>query len=480
MAIWNRKNAETATPLLDARKAGREATPEMLQQAAKDNMFLQFTRHSPFYEKKGEIPIITRAQGHHFWDQNGKRYFDGISSLFAVNAGHGREKLAEAAAKQMRELDYFPLWSHAHKPGIELSERLLSYAPKNMSRVFFTTGGGEANETAWKLAKQYFKIQGKPMKHKVLTRSVAYHGTSHGALSMTGIPSMKKAFEPLVPSTFRVPNTNWYRAQDQFATEEEFGLWAADRVEEMIQFEDPDTVAMFVLEPVQNSGGCFTAPNSYFKRVREICDKYDVLIVADETIDAFGRVGEMFASNRYDFEPDMIVCAKGMTSAYAPIGALLIAEKLFEPFKHGTEIFPHGYTYSGHPVSAAVALANLDIFDEEDLVGNVRRNEGEFRRTLEKLKDIDIVGDVRGEGYFWAIELVKDKTTKETFSDAESERLLRGILSHRMFEEGLYCRSDDRGDPVIQLAPPLTIGPDEFNEIEQILRGCLIEAQQAL
>jgi adenosylmethionine-8-amino-7-oxononanoate aminotransferase len=297
---------------------------------------------------------------------------------------------------------------------------------------------------------------------------------------MTGIPSMKKQFEPLVPSTFRVPNTNWYRAQDQFAIEEEFGLWAADRVEEMIQFEDPDTVAMFVLEPVQNSGGCFTAPKSYFKRVREICDKYDVLIVADETIDAFGRVGEMFASNRYDFEPDMLVCAKGMSSAYAPIGALLVSEKLFEPFKHGTEIFPHGYTYSGHPVSAAVALANLDIFDEEDLVGNVRRNEGEFRRTLEKLKDIDIVGDVRGEGYFWAIELVKDKNTKETFNDAESERLLRGILSHRMFEEGLYCRSDDRGDPVVQLAPPLTIGPDEFNEIEQILRGCLIEAQQAL
>ena len=200
------------TPLLNARKAGKEATPAQLKQAAKDNLFLHFTRHSPLLEH--EIPIITRAEGHHFWDINGKKYFDGISSLFSVNAGHGRARLAEAAAKQMKQLDYFPIWSN------ELAERVLSYAPKSLSRVFFTTGGGEANETAWKLAKQYFKMQGKPLKHKVLTRSVAYHGTSHGALSLTGIPAMKKMFEPLVPSTFRVPNTNWYRAQDDFETEE--------------------------------------------------------------------------------------------------------------------------------------------------------------------------------------------------------------------------------------------------------------------
>jgi len=480
MAIWNRKSAESKTPLTDARKAGTEVTNKMLQQSAKDNMFLHFTRHSPYYTSKGEIPIISKASGHHFWDQNGKKYFDGIASLFAVNAGHGRARLAEAAAKQMKELDYFPLWSHAHKPGIELSERLLSYAPKNLSRVFLTTGGGEAVETAWKLAKQYFKMTGKPTKHKVLTRAVAYHGTSHGALSLTGIPAMKKAFEPLVPSTFRVPNTNWYRAQDDFATEDEFALWAANRVEEMILFEDPDTVAAFVFEPVQNSGGCFTAPKVYFDRVREICDKYDVLIVADETIDGFGRVGEMFASNIYDFQPDILVCAKGMTSAYAPIGALLMSEKLFEPFKTGTAIFPHGYTYGGHPVSCAVALENLDIFDEEDLVGNVQRNASEFKRILDQLRDLDIVGDVRGAGYFYAIELVKDKKTRETFNDAESEKLLRGILSQKMFEEGLYCRSDDRGDPVVQLAPPLTIGVDEFVEIEQILRGALTHAQKSM
>ncbi|NDE88884.1 MAG: aminotransferase class III-fold pyridoxal phosphate-dependent enzyme, partial [Micrococcales bacterium] len=287
----------------------------MLQKAAKDNMFLHFTRHSPF--QTNDMPIITKAEGHHFWDINGKKYFDGISSLFSVNVGHGRARLAEAAAKQMKQLDYFPIWSHAHKPAIELSERVLSYAPKSLSRVFFTTGGGEANETAWKLAKHYFKLIGKPTKHKVLTRAVAYHGTSHGALSLTGIPAMKKMYEPLVPSTFRVPNTNWYRAQDDFETEDDFAMWAANRVEEMILFEDPDTVAAFFIEPVQNSGGCFTAPKSYFKRVREICDKYDVLLVADETIDGFGRIGTMFASEMYGLEPDMLVCAKGITSAYA-------------------------------------------------------------------------------------------------------------------------------------------------------------------
>ncbi|NDC48013.1 MAG: aspartate aminotransferase family protein [Micrococcales bacterium] len=449
--------ADQATPLLDARKAGREAT--------------NFTRHSPY--QTADMPIIAKAEGHHFWDANGKKYFDGISSLFSVNVGHGRARLAEAAAKQMKQLDYFPIWSHAHAPAIELAERVLSYAPKSLNRVFFTTGGGEANETAWKLAKQYFKLTGKPTKHKVISRAVAYHGTSHGALSLTGIPSMKKMYEPLVPSTFRVPNTNWYRAQEDFETEEDFALWAANRVEEMILFEDPDTVAAFIFEPVQNSGGCFTAPKSYFKRVREICDKYDVLLIADETIDGFGRIGTMFASEFYELEPDMLVCAKGITSAYAPLGALLLSERLFEPFKHGTTIFSHGYTFAGHPVSCAVALENLDIFDEEDLVGNVRRNSPAFRKTLEKLKDLPIVGDVRGEGYFFAIELVRDKNTKESFNDEESEKLLRQFLSHHLYDNGLYCRSDDRGDPVVQLAPPLTIGQKEFDELEQTLRHSL-------
>jgi len=467
----NRAGSQKVLPLVEARKEGQEITAEMLQKSAKAHLWMHFTRHSSYDNK--EIPIIARAEGHHVYDIHGKKYFDGLSGLFSVNAGHGRKRYAEAAARQMTELDFFPLWSYAHPRAIELAERLLSYAPANMNRVFFTTGGGEAVETAWKIAKQYFKMTGKPTKHKVISRHVAYHGTSQGALSITGIPAMKKMFEPLVPSTFRIPNTNWYRAPSQFKTEEEFALWAANRAEEMILFEDPDTVAAIYVEPIQNSGGCFTAPPIYFQRLREICDKYDVLLVADETITGYGRSGAMFASERYGIVPDMMVTAKGITSSYQPLGALLITERLFEPFKTGTSILAHGYTFAAHPVACAVALENLDVFDEEDLVGNVARNTDLFRKTLEKLYDLPIVGNVRGDGYFFAIELVKNKETKETFNAQEAEKLLRGYLSGKLFEEGIYCRADDRGDPVIQLAPPLTIGPKEFDEIEAMLRRVL-------
>jgi adenosylmethionine-8-amino-7-oxononanoate aminotransferase len=287
---------------------------------------------------------------------------------------------------------------------------------------------------------------------------------------------MKAMFEPVTPGGFRVPNTNIYRAPEHGDDPVAFGIWAADRIEEMIQFEGPDTVAAVFLEPVQNSGGCFPPPPGYFQRVREICDRYDVLLVSDEVICAFGRIGHMFACDEYGFVPDMITCAKGMTSGYSPIGATIVSDRVYEPFRHGQTSFAHGYTFGGHPVSAAVALANLDIFEEEKLNENVRTNSPLFRSTLEKLLDLPIVGDVRGDGYFFGIELVKDKSTKATFDDDESERLLRGFLSKALFDAGLYCRADDRGDPVIQLAPPLTVGPREFDEIEQILRGVLTEA----
>jgi adenosylmethionine-8-amino-7-oxononanoate aminotransferase len=244
----------------------------------------------------------------------------------------------------------------------------------------------------------------------------------------------------------------------------------------MINFEGPETVAAVFLEPVQNSGGCFPPPPGYFQRVREICDKYDVLLVADEVITGFGRIGDMFASTTYDIRPDMITCAKGMTSGYSPIGACIVSDRLYEPFRHGSTAFYHGYTFGGHPVSSAVALENLAIFEEEGLTDHVTQNSPLFRAALERLLDLPIVGDVRGDGYFFGIELVKDKTTRETFDDDESERLLRGFLSKALFDAGLYCRADDRGDPVVQLAPPLTIGPAEFDEIEGTLRSVLTEA----
>jgi hypothetical protein len=448
-----------------------------LQQMAKDHLWMHFARQSVMEDGAG-VPIIVRGEGHHIFDSKGNRYFDGLSGLFVVNAGHGRRRLAEVAARQAEELAFFPIWSYAHPAAIELADRLASYAPGDLSRVFFSTGGGEAVETAFKLAKYYWKLQGRPTKHKVISRAIAYHGTPQGALAITGIPAMKAMFEPVTPGGFRVPNTNYYRAGEMGfeGTEEQFGQWAANRIEEMIQFEGPETVAAIFLEPVQNSGGCFPPPPGYFKRVREICDQYDVLLVADEVITGFGRIGNFFASTTYGFQPDMITCAKGMTSGYSPIGATIVSDRIYEPFKHGSTSFYHGYTFGGHPVSAAVALENLDIFEEEKLNENVRTNSPLFRAALERLMDLPIVGDVRGDGYFFGIELVKDKTTKETFDDDESERLLRGFLSKALFDAGLYCRADDRGDPVVQLAPPLTIGPAEFDEIEGILRNVLTEA----
>ena len=447
--------------------------------AARDHLWGHFTRHSVYEPTESgglgaKVPVIVRGQGHKIWDDQGREYIDGLSGLFVVQVGHGRVELAEAAARQAGQLAFFPLWSYAHPRAIELAERLAHHAPGDLNRVFFTTGGGEAVESAWKLAKQYFKLVGKPTKYKVISRAVAYHGTPQGALSITGIPSAKEMFEPLVPGAFKVPNTNQYRAPEALRDDPKaFGLWAADRIAEAIEFEGPDTVAAVFLEPVQNSGGCFPPPPGYFERVREICDEYDVLLVSDEVICSFGRIGSMFASTDFGYQPDIITVAKGMTSGYSPIGAMIASDRLFEPFRTGTTSFPHGYTFGGHPVSAAVAMANLDIFEREGLNEHVRENAPKFRASLETLLDLPIVGDVRGEGYFYGIELVKDKETRETFNEDESERLLRGYLSRALFEAGLYCRADDRGDPVIQLAPPLIIGEPEFADITSRLRSVL-------
>jgi adenosylmethionine-8-amino-7-oxononanoate aminotransferase len=478
--IKGRKKSESSAQLklYEAMKAGERVGDKQWQEAAKTHSWLHFTRHSPFNTK--DMLIIERGEGHFLIDSKGHKVIDGLSGLFTNNVGHARPELAEAAAKQMMELDFMPLWSYHHPRAIELSERLLSYAPKELTRVFFTTGGTEGVESAWKIAKQYFKLTGKPQKHKVISRMTAYHGTSHGALSITGIPQFKQMFEPLVPSTFRVPNTNYFRARDEFASEEEFGIWAANRLEEAILFEGPDTVAAFFIEPIQNAGGCFTAPPSYYKRVREICTKYDVVLVADETITGYGRSGEWFGSIRYDIQPDMMVTAKAITSGAQPLGALFLREKYFSPFNEGTATLAHGYTFGGHPVACAVALANLDIFDRENLVDNVRKNSPVFRKTLEQLLDLPIVGDVRGDGYFFAIELVKNKETMERLSADEREKLIRGFLNGAMYKAGLYARADDRGDAVVQLAPPLTVGPKEFDEMEQILRGVLSEAWEIL
>jgi adenosylmethionine-8-amino-7-oxononanoate aminotransferase len=443
-----------------------------------DHLWMHFTRMSAFAD--APVPTIVRGDGVYIYDSQGKRYLDGLSGLFAVQVGHGRTELAEVAAKQASELAYFPIWGFAHPKAVELAERLASYTPGDLNKVFFTSGGGEAVETAWKAAKQYFKLTGKPNKYKAISRAVAYHGTPHGALSLTGVPRFKTPYEPLVPGAHRVPNTNIYRAPIYGDDPEAFGRWAADQIEQAVLFEGPDTVAAVVLEPVQNAGGCLTPPPGYFPRVREICNAYDVLLISDEVICAFGRIGTMFGCDKYGYVPDIITCAKGMTSGYSPLGAAIFSDRVAAPFYEGNNVLTHGYTFGGHPVSTAVALANLDIFEREGLPSHVLNTEASFRGTLERLGDLPIVGDVRGAGFFYAIELVRDKGTKQSLTPEEIPRVLYGFVSKALFDAGLYCRPDDRGDPVVLIAPPLIAGHREFDEIEQILRDVLARAWSLL
>jgi adenosylmethionine-8-amino-7-oxononanoate aminotransferase len=449
------------------------ATESGLQDLAKRHLWMHFTRHGAYED--GDVPILVRAEGPYVWDEHGNRYLDGLSALFCVNAGHGRAELGEAAARQVSEIDFYTLWSYAHPPAIELATRIASLAPADLNRVFFTSGGSEAVESAIKLARAYHQRTGNPRKTKFITREVAYHGTTLGALAATGISALRHEFEPLVPGGYQVPNTNSYHWPP-----DRDPLWAADQIEEKILYENPDTVAAVILEPLQNAGGCIPPQEGYFQRVREICDRHNVLLVSDEVICAWGRLGYWFGCERYGYVPDIITMAKAMTSAYVPMGGMVVSDQVAEPFMHGKEMFTHGFTFAGHPVASAVAMANLDVFEREDINGHVLDKQGELRSMLDSLRDIPIVGDVRGDGYFHAIELVKDQETKAGFSDEESEWLLRGFLSGELFRRGLICRADDRGDPVLQLAPPLICDTEHFEEIENVLRPVLTEAWERL
>src|SRR5919199_2700872 len=457
-----------------ATTAAATTTRRSLQELAKRHLWLHFSRMGA-YGDGADIPIIVKGDGCYVWDEHGNRYLDGLSALFCVNIGHGRHEVAQAGADQARDLAFFTTWSYAHPRAIELAARLASLAPGDLNRVFFTSGGGESVESALKLVRQYHKLTGKPNKTKFIAREVAYHGATLGALAATGATGLRTPFEPFTPGGCHVPNTNLYRLPPGYGAEN-----LAEAVAHRIEFEGPDTVAAVIMEPVQNAGGCFTPPEGYFERVREICDEYDVLLISDEVICAWGRLGHWFGAEKYGYQPDMITTAKGLTSSYAPMGAVIASDEMIEPFLEGTNSFAHGFTWGGHPMCAAVALANLDVFEQEGLNEHVRENEGHFRAMLESLRDIPIVGDVRGAGYFHAIELVKNRETKQSFTAEESETLLRGFLSGELFRRGLICRADARGAPVFHSPPPLIAGPEQFEEMEAILRPVLEEATERM
>ena len=452
---------------------GTQTNVAELQRLAHDHLWLHFTRMGAYAES--EVPIIVRGDGCYLEDANGRRYLDALAGLFAVQIGYGfGEEIGEAAAAQMRELPFYTNWSYAHPRAIELAAEVASLAPGDLNRVFFVSGGSEAVETAWKLARQYHAARGE-RRWKAIARRLAYHGTTFGALSLNGVTPLRTPFEPLVPDVVHVRNTNRYH-RPPGETEEQFTQLLLEDLEGAIVQAGPDTVAMVIMEPVQNSGGSFTPPAGYFQGVRALCDEYGILLCADEVITGFGRIGAWFASERYDIRPDIITCAKGLSSAYAAIGAVIASDALMEPFLEGKRSFTHGITFGGHPVQAAIALKNIEIMKRERVVENVQENEPVLRGKLAQLLELELVGDLRGDGYFFSLELVKNKETRESFDGEESESLLRGFLSTAMFERGLICRADDRGDPVLQVSLPLIAGPKEFDELVGVLGDVLVEA----
>jgi len=471
-----------------------------LQRAAREHLWLHFTRMSAY--DGAEVPIIVRGDGCYLEDANGKRYLDALAGLFSVNIGYGYgEEMGEAAAAQMRELPFYTNWSYAHPRAIELASEIASLTPGDLNRLFFVSGGSEAVESAWKLARQYYAARGQQRlraaiapsgetptrvdeaqaasatarRWKAISRHIAYHGTTMGALSINGIPALRMPFEPLVPDVLHVRNTNRFH-RPEGESEPEFTAFLLDDLEHTIEVAGPETVAMVIMEPVQNAGGAFVPPEGYWRGVRELCDRYDILLCADEVITGFGRVGAWFGSERYDIKPDLMTIAKGLSSSYAAIGAVVATDRVMEPFMQDTSMYSHGITFGGHPVQAAVALKNIEIMKRDQIVEHVDSTQDAFKAKLDQLLDLPIVGDVRGVGFFYAVELVKDKGTKAGFDADECETLLRQFLSPRLFERGLICRADDRGDPVVQISPPLVAGEDEFDRIVSILGDVLAEA----
>jgi adenosylmethionine-8-amino-7-oxononanoate aminotransferase len=456
------KGALMTTPARATDRLGR------LEELAREHLWMPF---NPINDARSHrVPVIVSGDGCHLTDAGGNRYLDTFASICCVAVGHGRAEILDEAVAAVRNLPYADIWQRSHPVAIELAAQIAELAPEGVERVFFTSGGSEAVESAVKLARQYNQVRGKPRKTKVIARETAYHGTTLGALAMTGITPMRAPFEPLAPGVSHVPNTNTYQLRDG-ADPTQF----ADAIEHRILFEDPETVAAVILEPVQNGGGCIPPPQGYFQRVRDICDRHDVLLISDEVICAWGRLGEWFGAQRYEYRPDLVTTAKAITSGYAPLGALLISDKVSAPFLESGTSFLHGFTFCGHPLACAIASVNLRVIEEEGLLENVRAREQQLRGVLESMADIPIVGDVRGAGFFQAIEFVRDQTSKEPFAPEHGVPLTAGIRK-RGLERGLILRSDVRGAPVLQVAPPLVAGDEFFEQLATGLRPVLEEA----
>ena len=448
-----------------------------LQTRAKQHLMLHFSDMSLEAE---DIPVLVRGDGCHIYDDLGNRYIDGLSGLYCTNLGHSHgEEIGAAAAAQMATLPFTTNWTTAHPPSIDLATKLAELAPPGLERTFFTSGGSESVESAYKLARQWHEANGEPERKKVIARRDAYHGTSLGALSFTGIPVCRTPFEPPAIPTTHVSSTNAYR-HPAGGDEAVFTRTLLDEIETVIEFQRPETIAMIIMEPVQNAGGSIVPPAGYWDGLREICDKYGILLVSDEVICAYGRIGEWYGAQRLGSQPDMITFAKGLTGAHFSMGGVLMHDRVAEPFLEGKNDYLHGITFGGHPVGSTIALKAIEIMERDNVLDNVRANEPRALEMLNGLKDIPIVGDVRGLGHFFAIECVKDQDTREPLTEDEASYLLKDVLSDKLFENGMICRLDDRAEPFVQIAPPLVADIGLFEEITDILRIGLTHAAEQL
>jgi adenosylmethionine-8-amino-7-oxononanoate aminotransferase len=439
---------------------------ETMPLAGVENLMLHFT---PYEEDWSKLPVIVSGEGCYVTDDKGRSYIDGLAGLFTTQVGHGRQELAEAAREQMKELGFFPNWSFQHPRSLELAHKLARLAPGDLGSSFFVSTGSEAIETVIKLSRQYHKVNGEATRYKIISRRIAYHGTTMGALSVTGLPTFRAPFEPLLQGFMHVPNTH----QDPEG--------AAEAIEEAIEFGPPETVAAVILEPVQNAGGCLVPPPGYWKRVREICDRHGVLLVSDAVICAFGRLGEWFGIEPFEVVPDMTSFAKGVTSGYLPMGGVVVNEKIRETLRSKAPMFMHGSTFGGHPVSSAVALENIRIIEREKLLEHVHELEGYFEGELRRLAERHpIVEEIRGMGFFWAVEVRAERADGRPLEGEEYERYFKGVLSRKLLEGGLICRFDDKDEPVIQFSPALVADREVLGKIAEITDEAIGELEREL
>ena len=431
-----------------------------------ENLMLHFT---PYSEDWSKLPVIVSGEGCYVTDDKGRSYVDGLAGLFTTQVGNGRTEIAEAAAGQMKDLGFFPNWSFQHPKSLELAEKLAQIAPGDLDTSFFVSSGSEAVETAIKLARQYHKANGDVERYKVISRKVAYHGTTLGALSATGLPAFKAPFEPLLQGFYHVANTH----QDPEG--------AADAIEEAIDFGPPETVAAVILEPVQNGGGCLVPPEGYWKQVREICNRHGVLLISDGVICAFGRLGEWFGVERFGAVPDMTTFAKGVTSGYSPMGGLVAGPRITEIMRENVSMFMHGSTFGGHPVSAAVALENIKIMEREKLLDNVHALEGHFGDELKRMSaEHSLVREVRGMGFFWGVEIRAEWPDGTPITGQDYQKYFKGVLPQSLLKNGLICRFDDKEDPVIQYAPALIADREVLSRIAEITDQALSELEHEI